>query len=266
MIFNVMRQSLAYHCLEIWNHQSWCQVCCPVTSWSWTMFFFSRELFSRGCLQTYMLTYSGTISPILFLSPWKLTKSTRAEWPLTLYMQFPAPQRILSTLWDHQVPAGPDVQQLLTPVTARITGHSPPPCVITTVHGVLRQRSAELPAPGRETSSPAGGCSYPTCRAFYLVSSNLYSRFQELQKVPHRSWSLCIGFSWSRILRKKLRSKTVNHWWFFSHMFRLSDYSFTVQEPQVWVAFPTSSGSHSDPGCRFFETLQSPPGCVKPES
>ena len=145
--------------------------------------FFSGELFSRGCLQTYMLTYSGTISPILFLSPWKLTKSTRAEWPLTLYMQFPAPQRILSTLWDHQVPAGPDVQQLLTPVTARITGHSPPPCVITTVHGVLRQRNAELPAPGRETSSPAGGCSYPTCRAFYLVSSNLSSRFQELQMV-----------------------------------------------------------------------------------
>jgi len=42
---------------------------------------------------------------------------------------------------------------------------------------------------------------------------------------------------------------------FLSHMFRFSDYSSTVREPQVRVAFPTSSGSHPDPRCRFFETL-----------
>ena len=158
--------------------------------------FFLRELFLRGYLQTFELTYSGTISPILYLSPWKLTKSIKAEWPLTL--------------WDLQVPVSPDVQQLLTPVTARITGHSPLACAITTVHGLLRQRSAELPAPGRETSSLAGGCSYPTCRAFYLISSNLFSRFQEFKKVPHRFWSLSIGFFWSRILRRRFWSKTVN--------------------------------------------------------
>ena len=97
-----MRRSLVYHCLEIWSHQSGCQVCWPCYQWVINHIFFSGELFLRGYLQKYELTYSGTIFLILYLSPWKLTKSIKAEWPLTLCTPFPAPQRILSKLWGLQ--------------------------------------------------------------------------------------------------------------------------------------------------------------------
>ena len=72
---------------------------------------------------------------------------------------------------------------------------SSPTLCLTIMPGDLRPRSVELHVHGRETSSPAGGCSYPSCLAFYLISSNLSTGFSEFKEVPHRLWCLCIGFS-----------------------------------------------------------------------
>ena len=147
-------------------------------------------------------------------------------------MLFPAPRRILSMLWDPHLQTGHNVQQLHTPA-AGITGHRLQPCVTTIMPGDLRPRSVELHVHGRETSSPAGGCSYPSCLAFYLISSNLSTGFSEFKEVPHRLWCLCIGFSWSRILRRRFRSKNINCRWFFSLVLRFSSHSSTIQETQL---------------------------------
>ena len=98
----------------------------------------------------------------------------------------PAPQRTSSpsTPLDHQFLTAPVILLLLTPAAARIAGPSLLPCVIITVHGVPRPRNAELHVPGRETSSLAGGCSYPSCRDSYFISFSLITRFT-VTEIPH---------------------------------------------------------------------------------
>jgi len=53
------------------------------------------------------------------------------------------------------------------------------------VPGELKPRNVEPRVPGRETSLPAGGCSYPSCRAFYHFSSHLPAGFPEFKEIPH---------------------------------------------------------------------------------
>ena len=103
---------------------------------------------------------------------------------VSVYTVSSAPQESVNAL-DPQLPTGPAIQLLLMPAAARITGHYLLPCVTTIAPGVLRQRNAELCVPGWETSSPAGGCSYPTCRALYLVSFNLSTGFPEFKEISH---------------------------------------------------------------------------------
>ena len=160
-------------------------------------------------------------------------KSVKAEFPLLLCTPFPAPQRILSKRLDSLSPIAPFVQLLLMPIAARITGHSLLACVIIIVHEVLRPRNAELHVPDRETSSPAGGCFYPICQAFYLVSFHLSTGFPEFKELPHRIWRLCISFPSSRHLYQLARSQVAYSRRIFSHMFRFSSYSSTIREPQV---------------------------------
>ena len=140
---------------------------------------------------------------ILYSWPWKQMKSIRAEF---LYMSFPAPWRSLSTPLDPQLPTGPAVQLLLTPAATRITDHYLLPCVTTITPGVLRPINAELCVPGRETSSLAGGCSYPTCRALYLISFNLSTGFPEFKEISHWLWCL---FSCSKIMLKNSRKRCI---------------------------------------------------------
>ena len=138
---------------------------------------------------------------------------------------------------------------------ARITGPCLLLCVITIVLIVPKPRNAELLVPGRETDSPAGGCSYPTCRTFNLVSFNLITGFSEFKEVSHQLWCLCIRFSCSKIFVQLFRSKTTDCRWFISLMLGFSFYSSTIREPQVGVAFSVSSCSHPNLGCGFSETL-----------
>ena len=170
-------------------------------------------------------------------------------------MLFPALQRILSTTLDPQLPTVATVQLLLTPADARMAGRCLPPCVITIVPGVPRPRNADLLVPGRETSSPAGGCSYPTCRTFNLVSFNLPTGFSEFKEISHRHWCLCIRFSCSKIFVQLFRSKTTDCRWFLSLVLGFSSYSSTIQETQARVAFSVSSCSHPNLGRGFSETL-----------
>ena len=170
-------------------------------------------------------------------------------------MLFPALQRILSTPLDPQLPTVPAVQLLLTLADARITGPCLLLCVITIVPIVPKPRNAELLVPGRETSSPAGGCSYPTCRTFNLVSFNLPTGFSEFKEVSHRLWCLCIRVSCSKIFVQLFRSKSTDCRWFLSLVLRFSCYPSTIREPQVRVAFSVSSCSRSNLGRGFSETL-----------
>ena len=153
-----MRQFLTSLFPVTWSRPNSCQTCLLncllITSHASS----SVERFSRDCPLTFELIYSGMIFLILYPWPWKLTKSIRAEFPLRLFILSPAPRRILLTPLDPQLPTGPTVQLLLTPAAARITGRYLLPCVITIVPGVPRPRNVELRVPGRETSSPAGGC------------------------------------------------------------------------------------------------------------
>ena len=161
-------------------------------------------------------------------------------------MLFPALQRILSTLLDPQLPTVPAVQLLLTPADARITGPCLLLCVITIVLIVPKPRNAELLVPGRETSSLAGGCSYPTCRTFNLVSFNLPTGFSGFSStlVPLYPFFLL------QDLRLALQER-----WFISLMLGFSCYASTIGEPQVRVAFSVSSCSHPNLECGFSETL-----------
>ena len=155
---------------------------------------------------------------------------------------------------------------LHTPTAARTVVPSLLPSVIIIIHGDLRLRIVELPVTGRETSSPAGGCSYPTCWAFYYISINLSTRFPEFSEVSHQLWSFSISLSGSILLVKLVRCQVPHCRWFFTLMLMFLSNSSTVQKSQVRMAFPVGSSSSSNPGCRFFETFLPTFGCVKPES
>jgi len=150
-------------------------------------------------------------------------------------MLFPSLQRILLEPLDSQLPTVPAVRLLLTPAEASITGPCLLLCVITIVLIVPKPRNAELLVPGRETSSPAGGCLYPTCQTFNLVSFNLPTGFSEFKEVSHPLWCLClcIRFSCSKIFIQLFRSKTTDCRWFISLMLVFSCYSSTIRESQV---------------------------------
>ena len=60
------------------------------------------------------------------------------------------------------------------PATPRTAILSLLPSVITIVNRGHKPRSAELLAPGRETSTPAGGCLFPTCQ-FLLSTFSIHS-------------------------------------------------------------------------------------------
>ena len=214
-IIKGMKQSLIFLSPVIWNLQSLCQICSLCYLLVTNRVSFSVERFWRGYPPTFELTCWGTIFPIILPLPWKRTKSIRAKFPPLLFTRFPAPRRMLSIPWDPHLQTTHNVQRLHTPA-AGITDHSLRPCVTIIVPGVLRLRNVELHVPGGETSLPARGCSYSSCQAFYLVSSNLSTGFSEFKEVPHRFRRLCISFSWSRILRRRFRSEIINCGWFFS--------------------------------------------------
>jgi len=137
-----------------------------------------------------------------------------------MFTPFPAPQRTSSpsTPLDHQFLTAPSVLLLLTPAAARIAGPSLLPCVIIIVHGVPRPRNAELRVPGQKTSSPAGGCSYPSCRASYFISFSLFTRFTEFMEIPHRFWCFSISVSCSTLFFYLVRSQVAYSGRFLSHL------------------------------------------------
>ena len=204
------------------------------------------------------LTCSGTISPTLFLSPSKQMSYTKAEFLLLMCTPSPAPQRSSSnqsTLWDLLILTAPGVLLRLTPAAAGKTVPSLLPCVIIIVPGGLRLRSVEPLVPGQETSSPAGGCSYPSCRIFYLLSFGLSTGFPEFKEIFNLLWCVCIRVPCSEVLVQLFRSTATDCGWFFSLMLGFSNNSSRFWEPQDRVAFSVSSGGRSYLGCRLFETL-----------
>ena len=261
-----IKQFLTFLYLETWNRQNSCQTCLLCFQLVTNHVSFYKEPFSRDYPPMFALTCLGMISPILSLSPWERTKYIRAGYLQPLCSQFPTPQRISSPSiqLDHQLLTAPAVLLLLMPATTRITFPSLLPCVIIIVHGVPRPRDAELRVPGRETSSPAGGCSYPSCRTSYFVSFNLFTRFTEFMEIPHRFWCFCISVSCSTFFFYFIRSQVTYSRWFLSHVLWFLDYSSTVWDPQV--AFTAGSGNNPNPGCRISEVFQPVALHIKPES
>ena len=145
---------------------------------------------------------------------------TKAESPLLKFTPFPAPQKTSSPSMplDHQFLTAPAVLLPLMPAAAMIAGLSLLPCVIIIVCGVPRPRNAELRVPGWKTSSPAGGCLHPTCRASYFVSFSLFTRFTKFAEIPDRFRCVCISFSCSTIFFYFVRSQVAYSGRFLSHM------------------------------------------------
>ena len=176
------------------------------------------------------LTCSGTISPTLFLSPSKQMSYTKAEFLLLMCTPSPAPQRSSnqSTLLDHLVLTAPAVLLCLMPAAAGKTVPSLLPCVIIIVPGGLRLRSVEPLVPGQETSSPAGGCSYPSCRIFNLLSFDLSTGFPEFKEIFNRLWCICIRVPCSKVLIQLFRSTAADCGWFFSLVLGFSSNSSKI--------------------------------------
>ena len=215
MISRGMKRSLTFLYPGTWSHWNSCPTCLLCFHLVTNHVSFSEEPFSRDCLPMFAPTCSGTISQILFLLPLKQTKYIKAESLLLMFTPFPAPQRISSpsTPLDHQYLIAPAVLLLL------------------------------MPTAGRETSSQAGGCLYPSCRASYFISFSLFTRFTEFTEIPHWLWCFSISVPGCQVAYSRR---------FLSHMFWFLDNSSTIQDPQVQVAFPASSGSHSHHNRRFF--------------
>ena len=162
-------------------------------------------------------------------------KYTKAESPLLRFTQFPARRSTstLSTPLDLQFLTVLNALLLLTPATNRIAVPSLLPCAITIVHGGQGRRNAELRVPGRKTSSPAGGSSYPSCRAVYFNTFGLFTRFTQLTKIPDRFWCFSISVSCSTLFFYLVRSQVAYSRWFLAHMLWFSDHSSSIWSPQV---------------------------------
>ena len=101
-----------------------------------------------------------------------------------------------------------------------------------TVNPVRSSASSRPPrSAGRETSSPAGGCLYPTCRAFYFISFNLFHSLSSRRFLIDSGASVC--FSSSTFLVQLIRGEADYRRWFLSLLLRFSSHSSTVRESQV---------------------------------
>ena len=152
-----------------------------------------------------------------------------------MFTPSPAPQKTSrpSTPLDHQFLTAPDALLLLTPAAPRIAGPILLPCAIIIDHGVPRRRNVELRVPGWKTSSPAGGTSYPSCRANYFNSFGLFTRFTQFMKIPDRFWCFGISVSYSTLFSYLVRSQVAYSRQFLAHMLWFSDYPSTIWSPQV---------------------------------
>ena len=157
----------------------------------------------------------------------------------------------ISQCCEMLVLTAPAILLRLMPAAARKTVPSLLPCVIIIVPGGLRLRSVEPLVPGWENSSPAGGCSYPSCRIFYLLSTG----FPEFKEIFNWLWCVCIRVPCSEVLVQLFRSTATDCGWFFSLMLGFWNNSSMFWEPQVRVAFSVSSSGHSYLWSRLFETL-----------
>ena len=162
-------------------------------------------------------------------------KYTRAGSPLLRFTQFPALRRTssLSTPLDLQFLTVLNALLLLTPATDRLAVPSLLPCAIIIEHGGQGRRNAELRVPGRKTSSPAGGPSYTSCRAFYFNTFGLFTRFTQLMKIPDRFWCIGISVPCSKLFFHLVRSQVAYSRWFLTHMLWFSDYTSSIWRPQV---------------------------------
>ena len=162
-------------------------------------------------------------------------KFTKAESNPLKFTPFPALRKTStpSMPLDLQFLTVPDALLLLTPPAARIAAPSLLPCATTIEHGVPRRRNAELRVPGRKTSSPAGGSSYPSCRADYFNSFGLFTRLTQFTKIPDRFWCFRISFPCSTLIFYLVRSQVAYSRWFLAHMLWFSDYTSTIWSPQV---------------------------------
>ena len=138
-----------------------------------------------------------------------------------------------STPSDHQFQTVPAVLLLLTPAAARIAGLNLLLCVITILRGVSRPRSAELRVPGWKTSSTAGGCSHPTCRASHFITFSLLTRFTKFTEIPDRFRCICLSVSCPTVLFYLVRSEVTYSRRILSHVFWFSVNSSTFWDPQV---------------------------------
>ena len=217
-----------------------------------------KEPSSRDYPQIFAPIWSETISPTRSLSLLRQMKYTRVGFHLLRFTQSPALRRRnpLSTPLDLQFLTVLGALLLLTPAAVSPVVLSLLPCAIIIEHGGQGQRNAELRVPGRKTSSPAGGPSYTSCRAFYFNTFGLFTRFTQLMKIPDRFWCISISVPCSSFFFHLVWSQIAYSRWFLAHLLWFSDYTSSIWRPQVWMALPTRSGSCSHPGRGFFEAFQ----------